>query len=66
MKSRDILTAQLGQKVTCPWPWWYFTACWAEVTLMTSLSPEMPGRYSATLLLHGPDPEMTSSSRFSH
>lgn len=63
MKSRDILTAQLGQKVTCPWPRWYFTACWAEVTLMTSLSPETPGRYSATLLLHSPDPEMTSSSR---
>lgn len=50
MKSRDILTAQLGRKVTCPRPRWYFTVCWAEVTHMTSLSPEMPGRYSATLL----------------
>lgn len=50
MKSWDILTAQLGRKVTCPRPRWYFTVCWAEVTLMTSLSPEMLGRYSATLL----------------
>lgn len=50
MKSRDILTAQLGRKVTCLRPWWYFTVCWVEVTHMTSLSPEMLGRYSAILL----------------
>lgn len=58
MKSRDILTAQLGRKVTCPRPRWHFTACWAEVTPMTSLSPEMPGRYSAALL-----PGFTTQSR---
>lgn len=50
MKSRDILTTQLGRKITCLRPRWYFTVCWAEVTRMTSLSPEMLGRYSATLL----------------